>query len=149
MDELEGKKFLDLFPDLKRSGVMNQFLTAVRAVHAVDEILASVATNARKRISDPFLDADAKAVQRTLADNLHTKDAQNLAAYAKYWEALPATEKKRIKIERGKEFREEKMAEIPPTQKQLDYLQMLNCAVKPTTMAEASKLIEQHKARMI
>lgn len=142
-----SKRFLDHFPDERRSFVSTQFHHAARAgAGNPANLLADVADQARRRIADPYCEPD----RRQLLHNLlawRLQDRIGAEAYGRYVladEALPRDARERLKAERSEQHRQAWLQQQLPTEKQLDYLRNLGyCGAQPATRGTASALIDQ------
>lgn len=136
--------FLKTFPAGRRARIANQFCAAVRqGCGTVDEVLCYVRAEANHSVSHGW---DDEAGSQTLLLQLTaTEDARGYAQHIIDRESLSQEEKDRLKGETGSDFRRLYMSEAPATERQLVYLRFLGCDEIPTSMLEASNLIEQYK----
>lgn len=136
--------FLEQFPQLKRSLISNQFCSACRAgVQTVENVLAWVAQDARRRIVSRFADYEVMVLQRHLLATLDTEEAATFAEFILERERLSPREKKNLRAVDGKVYIERHMSNQPPTVKQLTLLKKLGAEDAPANRLEASRVIEQ------
>lgn len=135
--------YLEQFPQLRRSLVANQFCFAVRAgAKTVEDVLAWVSRDCRRRITDPYTDDEARDLQRYLLATLEYGEASEFAEFILQREKLSPKDKQRLRAVDGQVYVEQHMAGLPPTQKQLDLLKRLGHPGTPTTRLEASRAID-------
>lgn len=121
-----NKAFLDLFPESRRSGVMNAFLAQVRAGECRPEMIVNrvwAAATAKAKVSTP--DERTKHLGLCLAIENHPDAAVALAEYGLWWESLLPAEKSRQKAESGERHRAEWMQRQAATPKQMMFLRQL------------------------
>lgn len=147
-----SKAFLDHFEDLKRSGVTNLFLSAVRSgAQTVPGVLIAVDADLDRVLAIARQNRDARrlliAAEIAAALIDHVEDARAFAQHCLDWEALPPAERAALKDQRAAEGRRQWMATQPATEKQIAYLRSLGYAGAVESKAHASDLIERYKRK--
>jgi len=134
------RKFLEYFHPNKRSAVSSEFLTAIRAGEKEPTKIVTSVLQRTLPSSSPYNQKGyiAETIQK------YMQDAIEFATHCFEYENLPDTEKETIRQARKKEsIRAFYMAQNPPTEPQLRYLQFLGyLGEKPGNKAEASQLID-------
>lgn len=156
-------RYLGQFPQNRRSTVANRFLDAVRAGHNRPEgIVIAVRFKVAQDIGhtretlERWPDGDWAEDNRQRLDffrqlmaSLPSPDALAYAQYCLDYEALPQSEKDRMKTRQRDTHIQAHMAGLEPTEAQLGLLRKLGWAGQPTvdSRAEASSLIEAYLSR--
>jgi hypothetical protein len=127
VNEERSKDFLALFPEDRRSWVMQRFLVVVRAgecdlAMVVSRVLAASHEKALILCRDQ---ERTKHLGLCLAIEDHPLEALALAQHCLWWESLPAEDRARLKAESSNRHREGWMSKQPATQRQVIYLQQL------------------------
>jgi hypothetical protein len=136
----DRETFLGHFATEQKSAAANLILKAVRAgCDNPHQVVGYVIATAERRLR---LGWGAELAQAVLELDRETLLAG--ARWALWWESLPYAEKQRLKAERSTPAIERYMAEQPPTEKQLSYLQALGYSgPAPANRLEASRLIDE------
>ena len=150
--DVDAKAFLDPFAMHDRSLVANLFLEAVRTggktdPAAVTEYVRLLAFERRRK---PYAAAKEQERMALLIDGItHNRaGAERYAAYALAWEALPRSERERLRAGSHAAYARAAMEEKPASEKQVAYLLKLGYRGQtPRTMAEASRLIDGFNAK--
>lgn len=143
-----SKAFLELFPNDRRSQVMNCYLAQVREGERRPEMIVNrvwAAATAKAKVSTP--DERTKHLGLCLAIENHPDAAVALAEYCLWWESLPPAEKSRQRAESGERHRAEWMGRQPATQKQVMFLRQLGHRGPVGDRQKASAEIERRLAR--
>jgi hypothetical protein len=148
------RAFLARLPEDARSVAANLFLRQVR-VGLTDpaEISRAVVREVQQRVHNGHRSRcdDVKAEALLVALNTHPAEAKVFAAWCRWWELLPSTERARLKDQRSEQHRQAWLAHQPPTAAQLGLLARLGCVAEPASKGEAStlidRLLQQRKAR--
>jgi hypothetical protein len=136
--------FLELWSAARRSLIVNQFCFAVRGgARDVGAVLEAIERDAEKRIASGYEPQEES--QKILLMALDTDEARKFAEHILWRESLPYEERHRLKEQAAQGYRQNWMEQKPPTPKQLKYLEALACHVIPSSMAEASQLIDKYK----
>jgi hypothetical protein len=136
----DREAFLGHFSTEQKSAAANLILKAVRAgCDNPHQVVGFVTAEAERRLALGWGDGLARAVLRLDREALLAG-----ARWALWWESLPYAERQRLKQERSTPAIERYMAEQPPTEKQLSYLQALGYSgPAPANRLEASRLIDE------
>lgn len=128
------RKFLEHFPESKRSTVANNFLWVIRKGITDPEIV----------LTEVFEKARLQEDKRYITDAIY-KFMSEAVDYIKYlldWEDLPDSEKQYYKKIQAKKAVRFFMNKDMPTEKQMSYLKALGYTGRPTeSKGEASDLI--------
>jgi hypothetical protein len=122
-----SKNFLTLFPENRRSWVMQRFLAVVREgerdqTTVVSRVLAESHAKALSPCSD---EERTKHMGLGLAIEDHLLDALALAQHCLWWESLPPEARSRQKSVSAEQHRAEWMRRQPATQRQIMFLHQL------------------------
>jgi len=142
-----SKAFLELFPNDRRSQVMNCYLTQVRAGEGRPEMIVNCVwaeATAKARLTSA--EERTNQLGLCLAIENHPDAAVALAEYCLWWESLPPAEKSRQKAESGERHRAEWMRRQPATQKQVMFLRQLGHRGPVGDRQKASAEIERRLA---
>jgi len=136
--------FLAHFPGPKRGTIANWFLYPVRSEDAstAQAVLSCVTPMLHRRVAQDY-NGDLAALALTIIDQ-HPDEALSFAAWALAWEQLTPDERGTIKADRHMTHVQSWMAERPPSDKQISYLQSLgHQGAPPATMKDASEAIDR------
>jgi hypothetical protein len=143
--------FLAQFPANHQGVVGTLFCNKVRGgALDVPSLLDVVGEHAVERVNNPSeWDTEAGlATMCILIEALKTPEAERFARFILWRESLPAYQRKRLKASAkatsSEYFARQKMASLPPTEKQLAFLRKAKCPTVPQTRLEASDLIEDY-----
>lgn len=140
--------FLTRFDANYTGAIGNIFCQAVRTgADDVDDVLDYVARDCKNRLRSEYATENRNANYRSLLHSLDDAEAREFAEHILWREHLPRDEYDRLKSESRKSGASKYMGQIKPSEKQLSYLQSLGCPTVPTTMGEASELINQWKKK--
>lgn len=143
--EYEGA-FLEQWPQLRRSLIVNQFCYAVRkGAKTAVAVLNRVAADAQERFAVEGDGTPQGESQRILLAVIDSDEARKFAEFILWRESLPYEVKQRLKAETGIDHKIACMKKKPPTRKQLAYLEALACHIIPENMLEASQLIDKYR----
>lgn len=149
--DVDAKQFLDHFEQRDRSLIANLFLEGIRAGRkSAPVVVAYVFARAGERMRGQY--ADAHEVERmTLLQQMLSAPTSGATDYAQYcidWEALPRSEREKIKQGRSQQYAAAAMQDKPATEKQLGYLSALGyTGPPPGNRLEASRLIDAWQAK--
>lgn len=136
--------FLDQFALDRRSLIASQFFAAVRAgADTVEDVIRTVKGDCHFRMVTSK--GEIWTAQRQLLCLLETEEARRYAQEVIEREALPAEEKRRLKVERQERHRRDYLRARLPTERQLRFLKSLGCNETPASRLEASDLIDQRQ----
>ena len=134
------RKFLEYFPQNKKSSVNNEMLSEIRKAEYEDPISiikGVIRKNKNKKIGSN-LDLLVKAFLK------HKKEAVRYIKYLFEWEELSKEEKNKIKEKRGEVYIKEYMENKTVSNKQIQCIKKLGYKGKlPADMACASELIKK------
>lgn len=140
----EGE-FLKRFAGTSHNMVTQLFLRAIRSGETkpfdVIAYVGNVCFNAYQNNEE--WDSFPSSEIRILLESLDCSEIKEFACFLIEREALPASEKVKLKSRRNLQIVSNAMASEPPTEKQMKYLKSLRCETVPTTKLEASQLIDQ------
>src|SRR5262249_25041533 len=112
-------------------------------------VITNVKRKAESRLLDPQITIDRVKLLESFISSLNEVEAREYAEYVLQYESLPFEERQKIKSVRSEEHRREYMQKLPPTERQLSYLNVLGCSDIPKDRAEASRLIDEYRNKMI
>jgi hypothetical protein len=143
----DKRPLLPRIPTKRRGPLVSAFLEPIRAsVTDPQQIVTAAVATIRRQIQDYgrwMTPQSSDELRATLLAVLgHPTEALALAAELIAYEALPREEKQRLKAERAEQSRQEYMASLPPTDKQLWYPRKLGVAITPSNRWEASTMID-------
>ena len=141
--------FLAQFPANHQGVVGTIFCNKVRGgARDVHELLDAVGAHAVERVNhaNEWDTPEGLAAMCVLIEAVKTEEAMRFARFILWRESLPYPERKRLKdaakATTGMYFARQKMAALPPTEKQLALLLYKGCPTVPRTRLEASELID-------
>lgn len=147
-DEENRRAFMNLFPHTDRPAISKFFFDLVRSIpksSVTIEVIQAGVEKKWKRLTHGF-DKEATRKMRGLRDTLLNPETHHiLLGYIDFlydWEKLTPDEKSKYKAKRGLPHAHERMAKLPPSDKQLSYL--INMGYRgeiPVNRDQASQLI--------
>jgi hypothetical protein len=143
----ELRPILGRLPAGQRGPIMNAFLAPIRTgetdPHKIVQIaLARLKNQLQRRASWRPADAHEALRQAIMTIISHPSETLMLAEEAIAYERLPQAEKDRLKAQRGERYRQEHMATLPPTRRQIAYLHALGHQGPVKSRLQASQLID-------
>lgn len=145
----DDKAFLDQFEQRDRSLISNMFLEAVRAGHKAPEaVVLYVRLDAQQRIRNLARygreDSHERERMNLLIAGMDSPAALAFARYSIAWDALPRSEREKIKANKGAQFARQAMEAKSPSVSQLAFLTSLGYkGPAPDNSLEASRLIDR------
>jgi len=145
----DDKKYLDQFGQYDRSLISNLFLAAVRnGLHSPESVTAHVKADGKNRLRR-YPERDKERLLLLLS-TIDTEQAALYAAYCISYEALPRSEREKLKSGRNQMYVQQAMEQKPPSPAQLSFLTTLGHRGKaPETMLEASQIINALKGKSL
>ena len=145
---MSNRRFLERFEPRQRSYIANLFLHQVRrGVTDPQRVYSGVRFDVsrqanRARLYGRILTVDRNGAILNALDE-YRDEAIDYAKWAIEWDNLPDDEKQSIKRERSEVFIRERMAEQPPTDKQIKYLRSLGWQGEIESKLFASQKIDE------
>ena len=134
-----ARDFLDLLPPKMRSLAANMFLEAIRfGIMEPDQACETIIATARH-------EKYPRKNKLFIADHIEKFpfEAGSLINYYLEWENLSTEQKEAARIEQSKDFRLMHMANLPPTEKQIQYLRKLGYKGSIGNREQASEMIDK------
>jgi hypothetical protein len=136
-------EYLLQFPERSRSMVGNLFFGCCRQWLDGEPTPAELVGAVQARTLTLYREGDSRRdVLELVFDSLQSEGAREFAEFVIAREKIPQAERARLKEKLAAEFREQHMASLPVTPRQLSFLRSLGSTETPANRAEASALID-------